>query len=562
MNAMIGKITGLCLAVALTACGRPDFSAARPEPVPYADTLPAPPPAADEDPEVPRLMKSAVVGEVRHTLSVRRALGAEHEAINITHFDDVVSSAWFEHRNGRHPMTPDEVARGPSTGAPNLDGRLTVTAPKRGGISPGFTIEDADGVTYFVKFDPKGNLHLSSAAGVISNRLFYAAGYYTPEDYVIVFDNAQLVVDPEARIGEGEDARAMTRDDLRRVLERTDPLPDGRYLAIASKILPGKLLGPFHFSGDRDDDPNDYFDHEYRRDLRGLYVVSAWLNHVDMRFANTRDVYIDPPGYVRHYLFDFGATLGSGTIRPHNAREGIEYNFDLWPTMGRLFTLGFFTIGWEGVDARVIHPALGYIPTELYDPRSWRANWPNEAFHRVTARDGYWGAKLVGSFTDPQIRAAVSEGHLPPEAADTLVRILAYRRDKTVAYWYGKVTPIENVEIDRSTADAADGLVISFEDLGLAGGVWEAASTRYRWRLRDRKLGLQSAGERPALAAPRQSLFLEMEPRAPDAPPAEPDELAELRITALRPGAEGREAVIYLRWMGKENGYQVVGLTH
>jgi hypothetical protein len=553
---------GLSLAVALMACGGQDFSLSRPEPVPYADTLPAPQPAADERREAVLLLQEAVVGEIGSTLSVRRALGAAHEAIDITHFDDVVSSAWFQHRNGRDPMTADEVARGPSTGSPNLDGKLKVTAPKTGGITPGFTIEDADGVTYFVKFDPKGNLHLSSAAGVISNRLFYAAGYYTPEDYIIVFDSAQLVVDSAARVGEGDDARPMTGHDVRRVLEGVDPLPDGRYLAIASKKLPGKLLGPFHFSGNRDDDPNDYFDHEYRRELRGLYVLSAWLNHVDMRFANTRDVYIDPPGYVRHYLFDFGATLGSGTIRPHNAREGIEYNFDFWSSMERLFTLGFFRMGWEGADARVIHPAIGYIPTKLFDPGGWRANWPNDAFRRVTARDGYWGAKLVGSFTEPQIRAAVSEGHLPAEAADTLVRILAYRREKTIEYWYGKVTPIENVQVDRRVTDGDDGLVVSFEDLGLTSGVWDAASTRYSWRLHDRKLGLRSSGEQPGLAAPRQSLALAMERRALSSPPAEPDELTELRIRAVRPTADGREAVIYLRWMGKEVGYQVVGLTH
>ena len=547
-------------AVLALACGRGDFSAAQPEPVPYADTLPAPQPAERNRPEAARIIKNALVREVSHGLSVRRALDAEHEAVNLTRFDDIVNSAWFEHRNGRERLTPEQIARGPSTGEPNTDGELVVVAPKIGGISPGFTIEDASGVTYFLKFDPRGNLHLSTGAGVIANRLFYAAGYYTPEDFIIVFDSAQLRVDPEARIGEGDDERTMTMDDVRAVLERTEPLPDGRYLAIASKRLPGKLLGAFYFSGTRKDDPNDYFDHEFRRDLRGLYVVSAWLNHVDMRFENTRDVYIHPPGFVRHYLFDFAATLGSGTIRPHDAREGIEYNFDLWPSLGRFFTLGFFTMGWEGQAARQIHPAIGYIPTELYDPGSWRPNWPNPAFNMVTPRDGYWGAKLVGSFTDDQIRAAVEAGQLPAAAADTLAKIIAYRRDRTVAYWYGKVTPVEDVRVGRPEGGR---ITISFDDLGLSSGVWPAASTTYRWRFEEPQLDLRRDGEIRGGQDRRQSLSVPIDIDAlASTPTSEPDDLARLRIAAQRPGADGREATIYLRWMGPEAGYQLVGLAH
>jgi hypothetical protein len=103
---------------------------------------------------------------------------------------------------------------------------------------------------------------------------------------------------------------------------------------------------------------------------------------------------------------------------------------------------------------------------------------------------------------------------------------------------------------------------VSFEDLGLNGGVWDAASTRYRWEVHDRKRGLESVGEQTAVAGARQSLALALERHALNSPPAEPDELAELRIRAVRPAADGREAVVYLRWMGEEVGYQVVGLTH
>ncbi|MGH7540496.1 MAG: hypothetical protein ACRELC_05815, partial [Gemmatimonadota bacterium] len=324
----------------LTGCASLPPLPLRPEPVPYADTLPIAEPAAREPTEVPMLIEASVTQEVGDALSLRRMIGARHEALNLTPFDDVVGSAWYEPRNRRDdPLTAADVARGSTTlDGPAASGPLTVVAAKTQGISPGFTIRDERGDRYVFKFDPHGFLHLSSAADVIANRLFYAAGYHVPEDYIVVFDAARLRVDPNATV-EGEDfvVRPMAPADVERVLALTDSLADGRYLAVASRFVPGVPKGPFSFEGRRSDDPNDHYLHQHRRELRGLYVVSSWINHIDIRFANTLDSYVEP-GYLRHYLIDFAASLGSGTIRPHYPREGIEYNFDFWPTMARLFT--------------------------------------------------------------------------------------------------------------------------------------------------------------------------------------------------------------------------------
>ncbi len=553
-------------AVALAGCGGSSAAVPfRPQPISYADTLPIARPAERDLLEVTRLLAVSVGGEIGHAFSTRRWLGAQHESLNVTRFDDVVNSAWFEHRNGRRPLSLAEIARGPTRAGPDTSRTLTVVAGKAAGISPGFTVRDADGQTFLFKFDPAGNLQLASAAGVIANRFFYAAGYHTPEDFIVVFDSARLELDPKAELTTESGKRAMTEDDVRRVLELTDPRPDGRYLALASKFLPGAPLGPFIFAGVREDDPNDHFHHQYRRELRGLYVVSSWLNHVDMRYANTLDVFIDPPGYVKHYLIDFAASLGSGTIRSHTPREGREYNFDFWPTMARLVTGGFYQVGWEEEAYAVIHPALGWLAAATFEPEAWRPNWPNEAFQRRTERDNYWGAKLVGSFRDEQIAAAVSEGQLPPEAAAALVRILIIRRDKIVAHWYSKVAPIEEptARLARSTAAAGPQvLVVGFVDLGLHAGVWTADATAYRWRFEDGASDLRAEGVLPAVEGHRQSLAIDL-PTLPATQPAdESARLATLRIATIRPGADRREAVIYLRWMGPSTGYEVVGLTH
>ncbi len=561
-DSAVAVFTTLLVAAAVIGCGSRPAVPFRPEPVPYADTLPSFPPAEIEPREVERVLEASIGGELGYAFSLRRWVGAQHEALNVTRFDDVVSSAWFEHRNGQRRMTPEEVARGSTTVGPDTSRTLTVIAGKSEGISPGFTVRDASGTTFLFKFDPKGNLHLASAAGVISSRLFHAAGYHTPEDFIVVFDSARLELDPEAEIDTDAGERPMKRDDIAAVLSLTDPLPDGRYLALASKFLPGRPLGPFLFSGKRKDDANDYYHHEYRRELRGLYVVSSWLNHVDMRFANTLDVFIDPPGYVRHYLIDFAATLGSGTIRSHNPREGSEYNFDFWATIGRLFTLGFLEKGWEDRQFEEYHPAVGWLHVEDFQPGKWKANWPNPAFNKRTARDNYWGAKLVGAFSDGQIAAAVSEGHLPPGAAEILTRILIRRRDKVVEHWYAKVAPIENPDAELQSTENGQALAVSFDDLGLQAAVWGPGETRYLWRFEDPASRTFSRGSRAARAGARQSLRIDL-PATPAAGDLGRDgAFATLRISAIRPRASSREAIIYLRWAGPHDGYEVVGLEH
>lgn len=53
---------------------------------------------------------------------------------------------------------------------------------------------------------------------------------------------------------------------------------------------------------------------------------------------------------------------------------------------------------------------MGWFDVERYDPATWKPGRPNQAFLYMTDRDGYWGAKLVASFTEAHIRAAVRQG--------------------------------------------------------------------------------------------------------------------------------------------------------
>ncbi len=578
---MVSRGWAVLVCVSLSACGpsRPPVPL-RPQPIAWIDTLPIVEPEVEKEEKFGTLFLASVGDELFRPVRFRYISAKEKEAVNVTAFDDVVPSSWFQHRNARQPMSASEVVRGAPGVPPDVSGEITIIGGKEEGISPGFFVRDASGERYLFKLDPKGYLHLASSADFISTRLFYAAGYNTPADYIAVIDTAQLVIGEGATIGRGAARRPLTREGVQALLERTDPLPDGRYLVLASHFLPGPLKGPFRLEGRWDKDPNDYYFHEYRRELRGLLAVSAWLNHVDMRYANTMDVFIENPGYIRHYLFDMAATLGSGTIRSHTPREGMEYNFDFWPMTARFFTLGFYEVGWEDEEWSVIYPSVGWMPVEGWEPEKWKPNWPNKAFTLATVRDMYWAAKLVGSFTDEQIEVLVDSAHLPAPAADTLAKMIQYRRDVLVRYWYAQTTPIENVTarsgataVGSSTVGSETGrrnesLVVAFDDLGIGAGAWRAEDVVYEWRFEHPARGIAVRGTTPAVAgAAPQQIAIEKPPGGGSHALSASEAIATLTIRAedtsrTESYPENQEARVFLTWDEVAHAYAVTGLEH
>ena len=432
-------------------------------------------------------------------LDPTRKVGGVPPALNADPFDEVVNSAWFTNRIGRESLDPDTVRRGPRSGSgPDLAGPITVKSIKAEGVSPGFNIEDARGDRYIVKFDPPEHWEMASGAEVVATNLFWAAGYHVPENYVAYLDPGTLVLDDDlqATFQEGDSLvrystqpgpgeRELTMEVFQRnILERYPRGDDGRIRAMASKFLDGIPKGPFAYQGVRDDDPNDVIPHEHRRELRGLYVIAAWLNHVDSKSGNTLDMFIPAEGspeegpaigHLRHNLIDFGSTLGSAATRPHNFRHGTEHDFDASAIAKRLFTLGLYEREWQSVEMDTLsYPAsTGYYSIDNFDPADWRTNIVNPAFVNRTARDGYWAAKIVMAFSDEQLAAAVEAGeYSDPEAEAYLLEGLKGRRDATGRYWFGEVSPLDAPRIE-------DGSLV-FDDLWVRhfGG-----PTAYHWSL-------------------------------------------------------------------------------
>jgi len=407
------------------------------------------------------------------------------KALDVNTLGEVPDSAWYTNRQRECRMTLEELKRGPGNRTPpSATGPWHVISAKTDGVMPGFLIEDERKNRYMLKFDPPDYPELASAADVIGSKAFYALGYNTPENYIVHFrlENIEISDGVMYRDGSGK-KHPLTARVLDELLKQQPKGPDGKYRAMASRFIEGKLKGPFNYEGTRADDPNDVVPHEQRRELRGLAVFAAWLNHHDTRSINSMDSLVVENGvpYLKHYMLDFGSILGSDGNGPKHPWSGHEYTLDNKAAVVRVATLGFYTQRWERASYPKL-PGVGLLDYSSFDPLSWKPNYPNPAFLMMDREDAFWAAKQVAAFTDAEIRALVETGEFSdPRAVDWITECLAWRRDKIAAAWFSKVLPLDNFRI-------SDGKLV-FEDLGAARGIGKGREYTVRWARWDKSGG-------------------------------------------------------------------------
>jgi hypothetical protein len=201
---------------------------------------------------------------------------AAGRAKNVNSVDEVPDSSWFTNRAGHRRLTPEDVAKGPDTSDGPAAGTWTITSSKSDGVTPGFTVKDAAGQRWFLKFDPPGYRAMSTGTEVAGTKLMWALGYNVPENHVAYMRREQLTVGEGAKFTPaGRKPRAMRLDDLDHLLGHASREQDGSYRIVASKALPGKPIGRIRFAGTRPDDPNDIVPHEDRRDPQEVDVPVA-----------------------------------------------------------------------------------------------------------------------------------------------------------------------------------------------------------------------------------------------------------------------------------------------
>jgi hypothetical protein len=405
-------------------------------------------------------------------------IGPPIRAQSVNTLDEAPNGPWFTNRIGSRPMSIAEVRAGPrrESGAPDQGGPWTIVGAKTSGVTPGFQILDARGDRYLLKFDPADHPEMATAADVIGSLIFHALGYHVPENYLVSFDRDDLVVSEEAAT---EDylgvERPLSQLDINTALARIPQDEDGKIRAVASRFVPGSPIGEFRYYGTRSDDYNDTVPHEHRRELRGLHVFAAWVNHNDSRAINTLDSLIEEDGarHIRHFLIDFGATMGSASVVSNTARDGNAYFFEAGEALAQMLSLGAY-VPWWARARYYTSEATGMLMVDPLEPEGWKPNYPNPAFLNRLPDDTFWAARKVMAFTDEHIRAIVEEGgYSDPEDEEAVIRYLTRRRDAIGRAYFSSVLPLDRFEV--SSGD------LTYVDLAEFYGFDEAEPVRVSW---------------------------------------------------------------------------------
>ena len=375
-------------------------------------------------------------------------------AMNVNTLGEVPRSSWYVPRHYYDRLSLEELTRGSLT-EDDLDRSepWRVVEGKDEGTTTGFWV-DAGEHRHLFKFDAPGHLELSTGSEAAVTRFFHAFGYHTPENYLVHFERDQLAVGENAMFTDdlGRE-RQMTEGDLDTILSQVPQYDDGRYRAVASRFIPGSVIGPFKYHGTRPDDPNDLFPHEHRRELRGMRVFAAWLGRVDSRSNNTLDSYVeeDGRGFVRHYMIDHTTTFGATPLGPKRVWHGKERIIDVPTVLTSALTLGWAGRPWNRFEYSD-HPAVGRFDTVHFHPEKWKPEYHNPAFQNMDADDAFWAAKQVAHFTEADIRALLAAAeYSDPAVEDELTTALLIRRDKIARAYLPHGGGIDRFHIEEDT---------------------------------------------------------------------------------------------------------------
>lgn len=407
-------------------------------------------------------------------------LELDTESRNVNAVDEVPDSSWFTNRMSRTAMTPEEVARGAcDEGDDAVTPPYTITRGKPDGTSRGFFVRDSRGRVYLMKPDGVAQPERAAASDAIGAAIFHAAGYFAPCNRVAHVRREDFVIAPGAEVRFTSGRRApLTQADVDAVLADALVMPDGRLRFSLSQFVEGEPIAPWTYQATWSDDPNDVVAHEHRRDLRGMFVLSAWLNHVDSRQENTLASWMrvgeGEGGYVRHYMIDFSDTLGITHEWDRLSRRlGHSGYFDVQHILEDFLTLGLVRRPWDRAHFGATGSTLAYYAAEHFDPEAWRPGYPNHAYQHMTERDGAWMARIVARFSDAHLRALVERGRFSrAEVADELVRTLAGRRDRIVERYLTRLSPLALPSVEG-------GGEICAEDLAVAAHVRAPEARRY-----------------------------------------------------------------------------------
>ena len=462
-------------------------------------------------------------------------------ALSANTMGEVMDGPWFVNRHARQRLSATELVKGPPQGeAPSNQQKWRVLTVRKYGIRPGLLIRDAENKFFLLRFDPPGQLEMSTGASMIGSRIFHALGYWVAQHHLVYFDRTQLFADTA-----GEDidavggAKPLNEEDIDLFLEKVprDPARGYRAVAISTEGVQ-KLLGPYQFYGTRNDDPNDVIAHEHRRDLRGLHAISAWLANNGINAVQTMDALVEENGVhsIRHAWVDFSMLLGSGFEDVKHARDGYEPLLDLGEAFKNLVGMGIYAPPWQ----RAHYPGIrsvGLFESTVFDPSKWLPTTDLAALANHLPDDDYWAAKQILAFTDEDLKAVVKAAqYTDPRAEEWVAQTLIERRNKVVRYYLEGVLPLENFRIENGA--------LRFDDLAEQLGLRSPQKYSIQWsvfrNLQKDQLTLQEANSSQVPAR------------------AEADEAGSYYAARISTAVPGKTLTVFLR--KGETGFKAVGI--
>lgn len=272
-------------------------------------------------------------------------------------------------------------------------GRMEITKLKKNRTSEGIWVKDATGRKFIVLVDSPFAPEMSTSAEYIGSTLCRMAGFNVPKICITSVEGT---------------GNAMF---------------DGR--RAVSTLALKDFKGEYRYGSFRD-----------RREIRGLLIFAAWVSNVDLTEQNT-GMTVDGNGVCRHYVFDFGASLGSFTFRPQLSRMGWTRLFDAYQQFTQpLYEHGLRKVPWEA-PYKVQAAAIGYFNANL-DPDRWQPFYRNMAFLEVPESDRRWMAQRIAQFSDEQIRTVVElAGYTHESDRDYIADTLIKRRDIIACRYLG-----------------------------------------------------------------------------------------------------------------------------
>ena len=414
-------------------------------------------------------------------------------AVNVNTLDEVPDSSWFTNRIGVRDLPITEITRGPNK-FERLDAMdwVVVAGKSPGGFHPGFVAEHPGdpGQVYQLEIDPVDHPQMATGAELIGTLVYHALGYHVEDVYAIRVDPARITISDKATIRDASGRRRFNRRDLDAILRLAARDREGRVYVSATRFHEGEPVGNFEYHGSRSDDPNDIHPHEHRRELRANRVFSAWLAHDDSRAVNTLDLLVAANGrkHIRHYMYDFGATLGSATRFAEPSTGNHETYLDKDASLAALASFGFAVPRYLRVPRADGPPSAGAFDSTSFDPVRWKANYPNPAFSNMRPDDAFWGARLVARFSDEAIRAIVDQVRFDDRlAGEHITRVLIERRDAIARAWLNGVNPVVDPRL------AADGTLTFANAAVAAGAATPGSGYTVSWSRFDNGLGKAEA---------------------------------------------------------------------